>query len=80
MKPVMSTTVAAVLTLLATSLAQAANKNCTSVVRECRATVGSVAPGFCAFRDMDSVGRYTRVSACISSKGCVPQYPARTLN
>src|SRR5689334_7629710 len=81
MKLVMSTTVAAaVLTLLGTGSAAAANKNCTNVVRECRATVGFNGFGSCMYWAHDPDGRYTRVSACISRKGCVPQFPPRTLN
>ena len=81
MKLLMNTTVAAVvLTLLATGLAEAENKNCTNVVKECRARVGPSGPGSCMYWDHDPVGRYTRVSACISHRGCVPQFPPRTLN
>jgi hypothetical protein len=62
MKLVMSTAVATVgLTLLATGLAEAENKNCTSVVKECRASVpypsGS---GSCSYRDRDSIGKYAK--------------------
>ncbi len=81
MKLVMSTTVGAVLvTLLATGPAAAEIKNCTNVVRECRMTTGLTGPITCPYWNMDPVGRYTRVSACISQKGCVPQYPPRTLD
>jgi hypothetical protein len=81
MKPVISTAMAAVvLTFLATGPAAAESKNCTSVVKECRRSVGPIGWGTCPYWDHDPVGRYTRVSACISQKGCVPQYPPRALN
>jgi len=82
MKLVMSTTVAGVvLSLLAPGLAEAANRDCTSVVKECRASVpypsGS---GSCSYRDRDSIGKYAKVSECVRARGCVPQYPPRPLN
>ena len=81
MKLVMSTTLAAgVLTLLATGLAEAENKACTNVVRECRASFprGS---GMCAYWDrFTPIGRHAAVSECVRAKGCVPQYPPRILN
>jgi hypothetical protein len=80
MKFVMITAVAAgVLTLLATGLAEAENKACTNVVKECRASFPN-GSGSCLVRDRDSLGRYAQVSACIRARGCVPQYPPRTLN
>jgi hypothetical protein len=76
MKPVMSTAMAAVvLTSLATGLAEAANRDCTSVVKECRLSVW----GNCPYWDTHG-GRYPVVSACIRAKGCVPQFPPRALN
>jgi hypothetical protein len=82
MKLVMSTTLAAgVLTLLVTGLAEAENKNCTNVVKECRAAVpipwfGTYA---CNAQSRDPLGRYYRVSECVRARGCVPQYPPRPL-
>jgi hypothetical protein len=81
MKLVMSTTLAAgVLTLLATGLAEAENKNCTSVVKECRAAVPLPVTYPCSAQSRDPLGRYYRVSECVRARGCVPQYPPRTLN
>jgi hypothetical protein len=78
MKLVMSTAVATVgLTLLATGLAEAENKNCTSVVKECRAFRGGA--DYCHWNDRTG-GRYTQVSECVRARGCVPQFPPRTLN
>jgi hypothetical protein len=80
MKLVMSTTVAAVvLTLLATGLAGAERKNCTNVVRECRLEVKG-AMGHFHWVDRDPLGPYAKVSACIRARGCVPQFPPRSLN
>ena len=80
MKLVMSTTLAAgVLTLLATGLAGAEKKECTSVVRECRLEVKG-AMGHFYWVDRDPFGPYAKVSACISRRGCAPQFPTRTLD
>jgi hypothetical protein len=80
MKLVMSTAVAAVvLTLLATGLARAEKKNCTNVVRECRLEVKG-AMGHFHWVDRDPLGPYAKVSACIRTRGCVPQFPPRSLN
>jgi hypothetical protein len=80
MKLVMSTAVTAVvLTLLATGLAEAENKNCTNVVKACRAEVrGGVSDSF-HWNDRTG-GTYTKVSECIRARGCVPQFPPRRLN
>jgi hypothetical protein len=82
MKLVMSTAVAAVvLTVLATGLAEAENKACTNVVKECRASVPyPFGSGSCSYRDRDPIGKYAKVSECIRARGCVPQFPPRTLN
>jgi hypothetical protein len=80
MKLVMSTAVAAVvLGLLATGLADAANKDCTNVRKECRASV-PFGSGSCSVWDRDPVGRYAKVSECVRARGCVPQFPPRPLN
>jgi hypothetical protein len=72
MKLVMSTTVAAVvLTLLATGLAEADNKDCTNVRKECRASF-PFGSGRCFYWDREPVSRYTKVSECIRARGCVP--------
>jgi hypothetical protein len=77
MKLVMSTAGAAVvLTLLAAGLAGAENKDCTSVVKECRLEVKG-GMGHYHWVDRDPLGPYAKVSACISRRGCVPQYPPR---
>ena len=82
MKLVMSATVAAgVLTLLATGLAEAEKRDCTNVVRECRASVPyPFGSGSCSYRDRDSLGKYYKVSECVRARGCVPQFPPRPLN
>jgi hypothetical protein len=80
MKLVMSTTVAGVvLSLLAPGLAEAANRDCTSVVKECRASVPS-GSGSCFVWDRDPLGRHAKVSECVRARGCVPQFPPRPLN
>jgi hypothetical protein len=80
MKLVMSTTVAAVvLTLLATGLAEAENRDCTNVRKECRASL-PFGSGSCSVWDREPLGRYTKVSECIRARGCVPQFPPRRLN
>ncbi len=80
MKLVMSTAVTAVvLSLLSTGLAGAENKNCTNVVRGCRAEVNGGMGRF-YWNDREPGGTYARVSACIRVRGCVPQFPPRTLN
>jgi hypothetical protein len=77
MKLVVSTAVTAVvLSLLATGLAEAANKNCTNVVRECRLEVKGVM-GHYYWVDRDPLGPYAKVSSCIRARGCVPQFPPR---
>jgi len=77
MKLVMSTAfTAVVLGLLATGLAEAENKNCTNVVRECRLEVKG-AMGHYYWVDRDSLGPYAKVSSCIRARGCVPQFPPR---
>ena len=80
MKLVMSTAVAAVvLGLLATGLADAVNKDCTNVRKECRASVPS-GSGSCFVWDRDPLGRHAKVSECVRARGCVPQFPPRPLN
>jgi hypothetical protein len=75
MKLVMSTAGAAVvLALLATGLAEAEEKNCTTVVRECRLEVKG-AMGHFHWVDRDPGGPYAKVSACVSRRGCVPRFP-----
>jgi hypothetical protein len=81
MKLVMSTTVAGVvLSLLAPGLAEAANRDCTSVVKECRMSVGPIGTGTCTYWNQHPLGRYAMVSACIRARSCVPQFPPRALN
>jgi hypothetical protein len=81
MKLVMSTAVAGVvLSLLAPGLAEAANRDCTSVVKACRVSGGPSGSGSCSVWDRDPLGRYVKVSECIRARGCVPQFPPRRLN
>ena len=80
MKLVISTAVAGVvLTILATGLAGAEKKECPNIVRECRLEVKG-AMGHFHWVDRDPLGPYTKVSACIRARGCVPQFPPRDLN
>ena len=76
MKLVMSTTVAAaVLTLLATGLAEAENKNCTNVRKVCKASIPT-GTGSSAYWDrFDPPGKYARISECVRASGCAPLYP-----
>jgi hypothetical protein len=79
MKLVMSTAVSAVVLSLLATLAGAENKNCTNVVRECRLEVKG-GMGHYHWVDRDPLGPYAKVSSCIRARGCVPQFPPRTLN
>jgi len=75
MKFVMSTTVAiGVLTLLATGLAEAENKDCTNVRTECRAEIRGGVDGR-HWTDREPGGIYAKISACVRLRGCVPLYP-----
>ena len=76
MKLVMSTTLAAgVLTLLATGLAEAENKNCTNIRKECKASLPG-GTGSCGYWDrFEPIGKHARISECVVARGCAALYP-----